>query len=229
MNIRWYRAAEVILAVSITILFTGAASGYVDSRYKALDISGKIDNHAESVYEFGRQDDPFDLDNENNTEPSGASTNNILFRNTRWNMTREDIRLVEGSLLTHENNTAMYYDEVDFCGYSAKVSYVFDDITKRLALGMYTLDDFSIPGNAYIGAYYDTVCRLTELYGKSDEASMWSINGASASVESLASGAVFYETTWSKGNVIIRCQMYAKNPGEKNPGIEIHIPFAYNR
>lgn len=209
-NRLFYTAVWLISVITIVLYCTGVAA-YVNIRFKSVDFIPAVLAH-ESHY--------FDT-SQNNGYLSGGNT----FRNTTWRMTREDVKLAEGKDPVNETENAIFFTDIDFFNRPATLSYVFDELTKRVVVGMYTLDTSAVPKDRMRDAYFDIVSLLIKLYGTPVKAKAYVRGDSNPTADEVEKGNAYYLAEWECDGVAIRCLFYLRTDSEGNSNLVIQIPY----
>ncbi|HHW46662.1 MAG TPA: hypothetical protein GXX17_07165 [Clostridiales bacterium] len=206
----FYVVVWAISVVTIILYCTGAAA-YVNTRFKSVDFIPAVLVHSSHYFNTEQNDAYF----------SGGNA----FRNTTWRMTREDIKLAEGKDPVKETENAIFFTNVDFYNHPSTVSYVFDELTKRVVVGMYTLDTQAVPKERMRDAYFDIVSVLINLYGTPVKARAYVRGDISPTADEVEKGNAYYLAEWECDGVAIRCLFYLRTDNEGNSSLVIQIPY----
>lgn len=211
MNNRLFYSVVWIVSIITIILYCTGVTAYVNTRFKGADFMPAVMAHT-SHYLDTEQNDGY---------LSGGNT----FRNTTWRMTKDDILLAEGKDPEHETDNALFFTEVDFFNRPSTVSYVFDELTKRVVLGMYTIDTSGVDKERMRDAYFDIVAVLIKLYGAPSRARVYMRADAVPTVQEVEKGNAYYFAEWKCDGVDIKCMFYLRANNEGEPSLVIQIPY----
>lgn len=143
---------------------------------------------------------------------------NAQFRNTKWGMTKEEVKSAEDAKLVREQGNTLLFQDM-FTGMPMYIQYIFPTDRDALARARYFLGEDHENKNTYIDDYQMVQDQLKEKYGDPHtDTVVWKdkeYKGQKSKYgKALSNGDMNYITQWDAHNTKIREQLWGDSNGE---------------